>query len=168
MDGADRPGPGAAAPQAPAGPRTVLVSDEQPFPVDTDRLCRLARHVLDARGVPADMELSVTFVDAAEMAALKGRHLGEHAATDVLAFPMDVPGETAPGEPALLGDVVVCPDVAAHQAAERGAPVGDELELLLVHGILHLLGYDHLDAAERAEMFGLTDALLAGFGSGPS
>lgn len=155
MDGADSPGRARA--------RTVLVSDEQSHPVDADRLRRLAAHVLADQGVPAGVELSVACVEAAEMAALKGRHLGEHAPTDVLAFPMDGPGATVAGEPALLGDVVLCPQVAAAQAGERGVPTADELDLLLVHGILHLLGHDHAEAGERGVMFGLTDALLASF-----
>lgn len=158
MDGDDRRGTGDAG-----ASRTVLVSDEQSRPVDVDRLRRLARHVLADRGVPPGMELSVTCLDTAAMAALKGRHLGQHTPTDVLAFPMDAPGETPPGEPALLGDVVLCPDVAAAQAAEREGSAADELDLLLVHGILHLLGHDHADDVERAEMFGLTDALLGSF-----
>jgi probable rRNA maturation factor len=158
MDGDGRRRPGGAA-----ASRTVLVSDEQSRPVDLERLRRLAGHVLADRGVPAGTELSVTCIDAAAMAALNGRHLGEHTPTDVLAFPMDAPGETTPDEPALLGDVVLCPEVAAAQAADRGAPAADELDLLLVHGILHLLGHDHVDEAERADMFGLTDALLASF-----
>ena len=142
---------------------TVLISDEQSHPVDAERLRRLAGHVLAARGVQPPMELSVACVDAAAMAALRHRHLGEEAPTDVLAFPMDLPGETPPGEPAMLGDVVVCPEVAAAQAADRDAAPADELDLLLVHGILHLLGHDHVDADERDEMFGLTDALLTSF-----
>ncbi|MEX2620683.1 MAG: rRNA maturation RNase YbeY, partial [Egibacteraceae bacterium] len=92
-------------------------------------------------------------------------HLDEHAPTDVLAFPMDAADSPGGGEAMVLGDVVLCPAVAAQQAAERDAPAADELDLLLVHGILHLLGYDHVDAAEQTEMFGLTDALLASFRS---
>lgn len=157
MDGDDSPGR--------ACPRTVLISDEQPHPVDGDHLRRLARHVLAQRGVPPRFELSVACVDVAEMAALKGRHLGEHAPTDVLAFPLDAAGDEGGGEPMLLGDVVLCPQVAVAQAAERGVTAEDELDLLLVHGILHLLGYDHVDAGERAEMFSLTDDLLASFRS---
>lgn len=145
----------------------VLVTDEQRAAVDHERLRHLAAHVLASRDVPHDMELSVACVDADAIAALKGRHLGEHAPTDVLAFPMDEPAAVGDGSPGMLGDVVLCPQVAASQAAERGVPTGEELDMLLVHGILHLLGYDHVDADERAEMFELTDALLAAFRSQP-
>lgn len=169
MDGDDSQGNSGSrhdalsAPRHDAAPRTVSISDEQGHPVDEQRLRRLARHVLAEQEVPPAMELSVACIDAPAMAALKHRHLGEDAPTDVLAFPMDMPGETEPGVPAVLGDVVLCPEVAAAQAAERQAPSADELDVLLVHGILHLLGYDHVDALERDEMFGLTDALLASF-----
>jgi probable rRNA maturation factor len=155
MDGDDRPGQ--------PRPRTVLISDEQAHPVDAERLRRLAAHVLADRGVPPAMELSVACVDAAAMAALKRHHLGEDAPTDVLAFPMDTPGETPPGVPAVLGDIALCPEVAAAQAADRQVPPADELDVLLVHGILHLLGYDHVDRAERDAMFGLTDRLLGAY-----
>lgn len=148
---------------APSGARSVLIVDEQDEPVDHERLRHLADHVLDRCEVPADLELSVACIDAGSIAALKAEHLGEHAPTDVLAFPMDAPGDAPGAEPGILGDVVLCPEVAAAQAAERGVPAGEELELLLVHGILHLLGHDHIDATERAEMFGLTDDLLASF-----
>jgi len=95
------------------------------------------------------------------MAALNAHHMGEQGPTDVLAFPMDLPGETSAGEPAILGDVVLCPEVAEAQAGAHGQPARAELELLTVHGILHLLGHDHAEPEERDEMFGLTDRLLA-------
>lgn len=157
MDGDDSPGR--------TRPRIVLISDAQSDPVDTDRLRRLAVHVLADRDVPPDVALSVACVDAEEIAALKGRHLGEHAPTDVLAFPMDAPDDPGSGEPMVLGDVVLCPRVAAEQAAQRGVTPADELDLLLVHGILHLLGHDHATEDERTAMFGMTDALLASFRS---
>lgn len=154
MDADDRPWP--------AGAGAVLITDEQERAVDHGRLRRLAGHVLSDRGVPAGVQLSVALVDEDAMAALKREHLGQDAPTDVLAFPMDGPAPPRAGEgPALLGDVVLCPGVAAAQAAARGVPEADELDLLLVHGILHLLGHDHADEAERAAMFGLTDELLA-------
>lgn len=165
MDGDDSPGGRGAHHEPQEGARTVLISDEQPHPVDTDRLRRLAVHVLAQQVVPPGFELSVACVDAAEMATLMGRHLDEHAPTDVLAFPMDAADAHGGGEAMVLGDVVLCPAVAADQAAAREAPLADELDLLLVHGILHLLGYDHVDATEQAEMFGLTDTLLASFRS---
>lgn len=148
----------------------VFVADEQAATgqapdVDAGRLQRLALHVLADRRVPEAMELSVLCVDRDDMAQLNGHHMGKQGPTDVLAFPMDLPGETLPGEPAILGDVVLCPAVAAEQARERGKTFEAELDLLLVHGILHLLGHDHAEPEERAEMFGLTDRLLASFAS---
>ena len=146
----------------------VFVADEQAASgqaptVDVERLQRLALHVLTDRRVPEAMELSVLCVDSEDMAQLNGHHMGKQGPTDVLAFPMDLPGETLPGEPAILGDVVLCPAVAAQQAGDRNRPFDAELDLLLVHGILHLLGHDHAEPEERAEMFGLTDRLLASF-----
>jgi len=134
----------------------VALSNEQPVSVDLEALARLARHALHELGVPPEAELSVLLVDEPRMAELKGQWLGEHAATDVLAFPMD----DAPGEgPMLVGDVVLCPAFAARQAPDVNA----ELNLLLVHGILHLLGRDHADEAERVAMWAEQDRLLASF-----
>lgn len=144
----------------------VFVADEQSAQaVDIERLRALARHVLTAQRVPAAMELSVLCVDAETIAQLNDQHMGVKGATDVLAFPIDQPGESMGGEPVILGDVVLCPEVAARQAAAHGATAPAEMELLLVHGILHLLGHDHTEAGERAAMFGLTDALLVAFRS---
>jgi probable rRNA maturation factor len=140
----------------------VFVADEQDAaPVDAANLRRLADAVLTDQRVPAAMEVSVLCVDRDTIAALNAQHMGHEGPTDVLAFPVDLPGETPPGEPAILGDVVICPAVAAEQARERGEDPDRELELLVVHGILHLLGHHHTDEAERAAMFALTDRLLA-------
>jgi probable rRNA maturation factor len=108
------------------------------------------------------------------MTELHVRWMGEEGPTDVLAFPMDElrppqPGGTqgerdkadASGIPGLLGDVVICPQVAAAQAKQARHGVADEIDLLCAHGILHLLGYDHGDPAEHAAMFGLQDRLLS-------
>jgi probable rRNA maturation factor len=143
---------------------TVFVADEQQaWSVDIDRLRRLAQHVLAAQRVPDAMEVNVLCVDREAMAGLNERHMRAKGPTDVLAFPLDLPGETLADEPAILGDVVLCPDVARRQASERGSPPEAELDLLLVHGLLHLLGHDHAEPGERAEMVGLTDRLLASF-----
>lgn len=146
----------------------VFVADEQADsgeapPIDVVRLQRLALHVLADRNVPDAMELSVLCVNREDMGQLNGHHMGKVGPTDVLAFPMDLPGETLVGEPAILGDVVLCPAVAAAQASEREKPFQSEVDLLLVHGILHLLGHDHAEPDEQAVMFGLTDRLLASF-----
>jgi probable rRNA maturation factor len=141
----------------------VFLADEQAVAFPAERLRRLATYVLAELHVPPAMELSVLAVDREAMRALNAQHLHEDRPTDVLAFPIDLPGESAPGAPALLGDVVLCPDVAAEQAAAHGGSAEAELEQLLVHGILHLLGHDHAEPDEREVMFSLTDRLLAAF-----
>jgi probable rRNA maturation factor len=141
----------------------VYLSDEQDLEIDREDLVRLARHVLEQQRVPEDMELALLLVDEAAIAALNEAHLGKEGPTDVLAFPIDEPGEVPAGQPAVLGDVVLCPTVAAVQAVERRRRPQDELRLLTVHGILHLLGMDHADPAEERAMFGRTDELLASF-----
>ena len=153
---------------------SIEIANESGVDVDEADLAALARHVLDGMRMHPLAELSVLLVDRETMSDLHERWMGEPGPTDVLAFPMDElrpppPGSSrgdqgASGEPApppgLLGDVVLCPEVAADQAAQAGHPLRDELELLCTHGILHLLGYDHAEADEKAAMFGLQDELL--------
>jgi probable rRNA maturation factor len=157
---------------------SVDIANESGTEVDEVALAGVARHVLDEMHIHPLAELSVLLVDEKVMADLHERWMGEPGPTDVLAFPMDElrpPGPPqaaasradrtgAEGEdpgPALLGDVVLCPQAAAAQAREAGHSTADELELLVTHGLLHLLGYDHADEEERAAMFGLQDRLLA-------
>jgi probable rRNA maturation factor len=146
----------------------VEVANESGVEVDENTLVELAGHVLGHLGINPLAELSILVIDEAAMAELHQQWMGEPGPTDVLAFPMD---ELRPGQgggrnedpspdPALLGDVVLCPQVAAKQAAEAGHSAQDELELLCTHGILHLLGYDHAEPEEHAEMFGLQGELL--------
>ena len=152
---------------------SVEVLNETGAEVDERALVDVARHVLDRMGVSPLAELAVTLVDEAEMERLHVRYLGEPGPTDVLAFPQDeldlrgsrgaLPGPDDGDDgvpPVLLGDVVLCPDVAQRQAAEAGHTVEDELHLLCTHGVLHLLGYDHGEPEEHAEMFGLQAELL--------
>jgi len=143
----------------------VFLADEQDVEVDGDDLVALARHVVGSQRVPEDMELSLLLVDADTIATMNAAHLDGHGPTDVLAFPIDEPGESPPGAPAVLGDVVLCPQVAARQAGDRGQGLADELRLLTVHGILHLLGMDHAEPDEERAMTALTDELLASYGS---
>ena len=148
----------------------VFAADEQSaHPVDAMRLVRLAKAVLAAQGVKADSELSMLFVDEEAMAELNKRFLGKDGPTDVLAFPIDdddvveggrSPDSLGPGNgvdpdadpPNLLGDVVVCPAVAARNAPHHAGTYDDEMELLVVHGILHVLGMDHVDTGEAEAM----------------
>ncbi len=125
--------------------RAVLVSNRQDGPVDQDGLTELALRTLGAEGVES-FELSLSFVGLEEMADLHARYMDEAGPTDVLSFPLDE--ETGDGV-RLLGDVVICPGYAARNNPD----VESEVRLLLVHGILHLLGYDHEEDAERAEMW---------------
>jgi probable rRNA maturation factor len=127
------------------GPR-ILVSDRQLEPLDHDGLVELARTTLAAEGV-ARSELSLSFVTTEEMADLHRTYLGEEGPTDVLSFPLE---ESDEEDVRILGDVVIAPAVAA---ANRPQDPPAELRLLLVHGILHLLGHDHEDDADRAEMW---------------
>ena len=133
------------------------------MPVDGAHLQQLATHVLTRLDVPSELELTITCVERERITELNEAYLGGSGATDVLAFPIDAPDEVVPGVPGILGDVVVCPHVAAAQAGEHGRTPAGELDLLLVHGVLHLLGHDHAEPEERAAMFGLTDALLSEF-----
>lgn len=153
---------------------SVEIANESGEVVDEPRLAALARHVLDEMRIHPLAELSVLLVDSPTMADLHHRWLGEPGPTDVLAFPMDElrppppgseradrPSSAEPGTaPGLLGDVVLCPEVATRQATDAHHAAADELELLCTHGILHLLGFDHAEAGERATMFGLQDRLL--------
>jgi probable rRNA maturation factor len=127
-------------------PPLILFDDRQSVPVDTEGLDALARRVLIGEGA-ADAELSVSFVTDDEMADLHLRYMDEEGPTDVLSFPQD--DDEGQG-PRLLGDVVIAPSVAARNKPDDP---GGEMELLLVHGILHLLGHDHDDEDDRAEMW---------------
>ena len=146
----------------------VFLADEQDLEVDADDLVALAGHVVDQQRVPPDMELSLLLVDRDTIAGLNEAHLGKQGPTDVLAFPIDEPGESPPDVPAILGDVVLCPAVAYEQASRFGRSPHEEIRLLTVHGILHLLGMDHAEPEEEREMFGLTDRLLASYGASSS
>ncbi len=158
----------------------VFAADEQQdHRIDVAFWAGLARQVLAARGVKGETEVSLLFVDEDTIAALNAQFLGKTGPTDVLSFPIeDAPGPTGrspdlggsgpgaspeQGALTLLGDVVICPTVAARNAAEHEVPLDDELALLVVHGLLHLLGMDHEDDAEAERMEALEQQLLARF-----
>jgi probable rRNA maturation factor len=145
---------------------SIEVVNESGEEVDESEVAALARHVLDAMHVHSQAELSVLLVDTDAMSKLHEQWMDEPGPTDVLSFPMDElrPGrEGEPSGPGLLGDVVLCPQVAADQAARAGHAPAEELLLLTTHGILHLLGYDHAEPDEEKEMFGLQRQLLLTF-----
>ena len=144
-----------ASPTGVTAPVSVVVSDEQSeVAVDADRWARLAAAAAASEGGIG--ELALTFVDRAEMASLNAQHMGGDGPTDVLAFPLDAIGgdEAVDADvgPRLLGDVVVCPAVAATQAADHAGTVDDELALLVVHGCLHVFGHDHTGEDDTAIM----------------
>lgn len=139
-----------SSPTGVATPATVVVSDEQAeVAVDADRWAMLAIAVLESEGRRG--ELTLTFVDRDEIAALNAEHMGQDGPTDVLSFPLDALDDD-PAGPVLLGDVVVCPAVAADNAPTHAGTLDDELALLTVHGVLHVLGHDHAEPAETARM----------------
>ncbi len=138
--------------------------------MDLDRWARLAERVLTAEGVRGDAELSLLFIGRTDMAELNRDYLGHEGPTDVLAFPIDageIDVDSGPGpekrgpdrpdpdpadQPLLLGDVVICPAVAAEQASGHAGSLDDEMALLVVHGVLHVLGHDHSEPDETERM----------------
>ena len=143
---------------------TIEVVNESAVDVDVETLGRQARFVIERLRIHPQAELSVVLVGEEAMTDLHVRWMNEPGPTDVLSFPMDElrrPGDDEEPEPGMLGDVVICPQVAQRQAQAAGHARDEELALLLTHGILHLIGYDHAEPAEHAEMFGLQARLLA-------
>jgi len=157
---------------------SIEVLNESGVQVDERSLAEVARYVLDRMGVSPLVELAISLKDIAEMERLHLQYMDEPGPTDVMAFPQDeldlrgsrgvahTSGAGGAGKesedemPTLLGDVVLCPEVAERQAQEAGHGTAAELELLTTHGVLHLLGYDHDEPEEHAEMFGLQGELL--------
>jgi probable rRNA maturation factor len=127
----------------------VFVANEQNRSVDEERLSSLTRHVLEIEDVDDDIEVSVLLVTPDHIRQLNSRYAGADHATDVLAFPMM---EDEEDESVLLGDVVICPEIAARNARSIGHGLERELDTLVVHGTLHLLGYDHQGKEDRTRM----------------
>jgi probable rRNA maturation factor len=147
----------------PDPPMSIEVLNESGLELDVTRLAALSRFVMDRMRVHPLAELCIKAVDEQTIATLNQQWMEKEGPTDVLAFPMD---ELRPGlvneepEEGVLGDLVLCPTVAEKQAKTAGHSTAAELDLLTVHGILHLLGYDHAEPEEHAEMFGLQAELL--------
>jgi probable rRNA maturation factor len=144
----------------------IDLANESEFEIDSDRLSDLFTYLIKSLGIHPNAELSVVFVDEEHMAKLHIQWMDEPGATDVLSFPMDeVSPDTYSGnvndDAPILGDLVLCPAFAQRQAEDAGQSLGEELELLSTHGILHLLGYDHAEEDEEQTMFALQNALLA-------
>jgi probable rRNA maturation factor len=145
---------------------SIEVNNESAVEVDEAALQRLSLYALEAMHVHPEAELAIVLVDEAAMEQLHVQWMDEPGPTDVLSFPMDElrPGtEETPTPPGLLGDVVLCPQVAQTQAEAAGHGLMDELLMLTAHGILHLLGFDHAEPAEEKEMFGIQRDILVGF-----
>lgn len=146
------------------GPVVVVLNEQDAVEIDTGRWQRLAAGSLETSGVTRG-ELNLIFVDESAMTELNAQHLGENCATDVLSFPLDGPDAAQWGQ-SLIGDVVVCPARAAAQAGDHEGQAGhdgsldDELALLIVHGVLHVLGHDHYDNPTTTRMQSCEQALL--------
>ncbi len=145
---------------------SIEINNESGVEVDEAGLQRLAVFALDFLHVHPDADLAIVLVDESAMEQLHVQWMDEPGPTDVLSFPMDElrPGTEEEITPAgLLGDIVLCPQVAIEQAKTAGHSTQDELQLLTAHGILHLLGFDHAEPDEEKEMFGLQRDILVGF-----
>ncbi|WP_434811333.1 rRNA maturation RNase YbeY [Microbacterium sp. bgisy189] len=145
---------------------TIEITNESGVDIDETVLLRLTENNLAELRVSPDADLAILLVDEGAMEALHVQWMDEPGPTDVLSFPMDElrPGtEEAPTPPGLLGDIVLCPQVAETQAQAAGHATVDELILLTTHGLLHLLGFDHAEPAEEREMFGLQRELITAF-----
>ncbi len=146
----------------------VEVDNRSGTPVEADDLVAQAEFVCARLGLHPEVELSVSLVDVEEITELHVRWMDLPGPTDVLSFPMDelvAPGPGEQGQPGVLGDIVICPEIARAQGDAAGHGLDGELQLLLTHGILHLLGHDHAEPEEHAVMFGLQDQLLAAWRS---
>lgn len=143
---------------------TIEINNESTIDVADDRLHELARFVLSDLNVHPDTDVAILIVDEEAMTKLHEQWMGEPGPTDVLSFPMD---ELRPGRPdaptpaGLLGDVVICPQVAAAQAEAAGHDMHAEMLVLLTHGLLHLLGFDHANPVDEHEMFSLQNRLIS-------
>lgn len=147
---------------------SIEVNNESGVSVDEAALQAVAGYGLDRLRVHPDAELAIVLVDEAAMEQLHLQWMDEPGPTDVLSFPMDElrPGSDDAVTPAgLLGDIVVCPQVATAQAETAGHPALDEMLMLVTHGLLHLVGFDHAEPDEEKKMFGLQSDILDGFSS---
>ncbi|MCL2736168.1 MAG: rRNA maturation RNase YbeY [Propionibacteriaceae bacterium] len=142
----------------------IDINNESGQPADEKRLVQLAAFAMEALHINPEAELSIVLVDEETMSAYHEKFMGEPGPTDVLSFPMD---ELRPGQPdeeppmGVLGDIVLCPAVVDRQAKEGGRTSPQEADYLLVHGLLHLLGFDHMEPSEKAVMFGVNDQIIA-------
>ncbi|MDO5081856.1 rRNA maturation RNase YbeY [Arachnia propionica] len=142
----------------------IDINNESGVEADELGLVALARFALEKLRIHPQADLSILLVDERTMEDYHIRFMDLPGPTDVLSFPMDelrAPADDEDPPLGLLGDIVLCPQVTARQAAENGREPGAEAEYLLIHGLLHLLGHDHAEPEEKAVMFGLNDRIIA-------
>ena len=148
----------------------VHLTDEQDDPLEPGLLTDVALATLAFEGVPDATEVAITIVDEPAMAELNRTHMDKDGATDVLSFPLETltpgspPKRLDDGPPIALGDIFICPSVVARNAERDEVAFEDEMALMVVHGLLHLLGYDHVVDAEAEHMEDRERMVLAGFG----
>jgi probable rRNA maturation factor len=148
----------------------VLFADEQDQPIVTDELLLLAELVLEAEGLDEEAGVALVLIDEEQMTELNEAHMGKEGPTDVLSFPIETatpgspPKRTPGGPPIELGDVFIAPSVVRRNAERHGSPFEDELALMVVHGLLHLLGWDHEDETGAIRMESRERELLARVG----
>ncbi len=148
----------------------VHLTDEQDDPLQPGLLTDVALATLAVEGLPDATEVAITIVDESSMADLNRTHMGKEGPTDVLSFPLEAltpgtpPVQLDDGPPVVLGDVFICPRVVARNAERDQVPFEDEMALMVVHGLLHLLGYDHVVDTEAEHMEDRERVVLAGFG----
>ncbi|PJJ43868.1 putative rRNA maturation factor [Glutamicibacter mysorens] len=150
---------------------SIEVNNETEYDVDLKDVNALAESVMRAMFLHPETEVSLVFIDEDAMSALHVEWMDLEGPTDVMSFPMDElrPGTAgAPGENGILGDIVICPSVAEAQAKAGGHSTHDEILLLTTHGLLHLMGFDHMEPAEKEEMFALQRKLLESYTGRPA
>ncbi len=140
---------------------TLTLDNETDYVVDLATLERQARFLIDALRLHPEVELSITMIDTAQMEALHIEWMDEPGATDILSFPMDELRPSDAPEPGMLGDIVICPEYVVADNERHGMELAARIEFLLVHGMLHLIGYDHATDEEYTAMFAFQDELLA-------
>src|SRR5699024_12518444 len=143
----------------------IEVLNETTFDIDVQRVMSLGEHLYARLHIAADAELAIVFVDNEAMSYLHHEWMGLEGPTDVMSFSMDGLRPGTDQEPAngLLGDIVISPEVAAEHASTGGHSTADEIALLVIYGLLHLLGYDHHDDVEKQELFSFRKQLLEHF-----
>ena len=148
----------------------VLFADEQDQPIVTDELLMLAELVLNAEGLDEDTGVALVLIDEAQMTELNEAHMGKEGPTDVLSFPIETanpgspPTRTPGGPPIELGDIFISPAVVRRNAERQGVPFEDEMALMVVHGLLHLLGWDHENEGDADRMESRERELLGRIG----